>query len=85
MSAVRAYDEVIDFIAAANPGKVIAFRPSEATKQRVSDLIYRKKTVGLSPEEKAELDHYMWLEHVMRTAKIRARRLLKQWRSCGTR
>ncbi len=78
MIALKAYDEVIDFIAAANPGKVIAFRPSEATKQRVSDLIYREKTVGLSPEEKAELDHYMWLEHVMRMAKIRARRLLKQ-------
>lgn len=78
MNAVRAYDEVIEFIAAANPGKVIAFRPSDATKQRVSDLIHREKTDGLSPEEKAELDHYMWLEHVMRMAKIRARRLLKQ-------
>jgi len=78
MSSLRAYDEVIDFIATVNPGKVIAFRPSEATKQRVSDLIHREKTVGLSPDEKAELDHYMWLEHVMRIAKIRARRLLKQ-------
>ncbi len=79
MRALKAYDEVIDFIAAANPGKVIAFRPSEATKRRVSELIHREKTIGLSPEEKAELDHYMWLEHVMRMAKIRARRLLQQW------
>lgn len=78
MSALRAYDEVIEFIAEANPGKVLAFRPSEAAKQRVSDLIYREKTTGLNEEEKAELDHYMWLEHVMRMAKIHARKLMKQ-------
>jgi hypothetical protein len=77
MSAQKVYEEVIDFIATTNPGKVLAFRPSEATKQRVSDLIYREKTTGLSPEEKSELDHYMQLEHVMRMAKIRARKLLK--------
>jgi hypothetical protein len=77
MSALKAYDEVIDFIAATNPSKVLAFRPSEATRQRVADLIDREKTTGLSPEEKAELDHYMWLEHVMRMAKIRARQLLQ--------
>ena len=76
MNALRAYDEVIDFIAEANPGKVLAFRPSENTKERVSDLIYREKTDGLSDEEKAELDHFMWLEHVMRMAKIRARKLM---------
>ena len=76
MSALKAYDEVIDFIATINPDKVLAFRPSEATTQHVSELIYREKTTGLSPEEKAELDHYMLLEHVMRMAKIRARQLL---------
>ena len=37
MSALKASDEVIDFIAATNPDKVLAFRPSEATTQRVSD------------------------------------------------
>lgn len=76
MNALRAYDEVIDFIAEANPGKVLSFRPSETTKERVSDLIFREKTTGLSDEDKAELDHYMWLEHVMRMAKIRARKLM---------
>jgi hypothetical protein len=77
MSALRAYDEVIEFIAETNPGKVLAFRPSEAAKQRVSDLIEREKNTGLDAEEKAELDHHMWLEHVMRMAKIRARKLMK--------
>jgi hypothetical protein len=77
MSTLKAYDEVIDFIAATNPSKVLAFRPSEATRQRVADLIDREKTTELVPEEKTELDHYMWLEHVMRMAKIRARKMLQ--------
>jgi hypothetical protein len=77
MSALKAYDELIDFIAATNPDKVLAFRPLEATMQRVSELIDREKTTGLAAEDKAELDHYMWLEHVMRMAKIRARQLLQ--------
>ena len=59
MSALKVYDEVIDFIAAINPDKVLAFRPSEATTQRVSELICREKTIGLAAEEKAELDHPM--------------------------
>ncbi len=76
MNPLRAYDEVIDFIAEANPRKVLAFHPSEATQERVSDLVYRQKTTGLSDEEKAELDHYVCLEHVMRMAKARAHQLL---------
>jgi hypothetical protein len=77
MRILKAYDEVIDFIAATNPSKVLACRPSEATRQRVADLIDREKTTGLAPQEKTELDHYRWLEHVMRMAKIRARKMLQ--------
>ncbi|MGH8067622.1 MAG: hypothetical protein ACRERE_20810 [Candidatus Entotheonellia bacterium] len=61
MSALKAYDEVIDFIAATNPDRVLAFRPSGTTTQRVSDLTYLERTMGLSSEKKAKLDHYMWL------------------------
>jgi hypothetical protein len=70
----RAYEEIVDFIAAgASPRDVVAFHPSETTKARVADLIHREKTTGLSPDETAELDHYLQLEHVMRLAKARAR------------
>ena len=58
MNALRAYDEVIEFIAEANPKKVLTFHPSEATQERVTDLVYREKTTGLSAEEKTELDRY---------------------------
>jgi len=70
---LRAYEEIVDFIAeGTSPGKVVAFRPSETTKARVEELIYREKTTGLSPDETAELNHYLQLEHLMRLAKVRA-------------
>ena len=56
--------------------RVVAFCPSATTKERLADLIYREKTEGLSPEETAELNHYMQLEHLMRLAKARARKRL---------
>jgi hypothetical protein len=39
-------------------------------------LIEREKEHGLSEDEKAELDHFMELEHILRMAKAKARRIL---------
>jgi hypothetical protein len=69
---MRAYEEIVDFIAAASPGQVVAFRPSEEARQRVADLVTREKNEGLTPDEASELDHYLHLEHLMRLAKARA-------------
>lgn len=77
MRLLRAYEEIIDFIAAGpSSGQVVAFLPSEATRQRACDLVRREKNEGISAEETAELDHYLHLEHVMRLAKARARQHL---------
>ncbi|OLE65294.1 MAG: hypothetical protein AUI36_08325 [Cyanobacteria bacterium 13_1_40CM_2_61_4] len=74
MAMTRAYEEIIDFIAAGTtPSGVVTFQPSEEAKARVADLIHREKTAGLSPEETTELNHYLQLEHLMRLAKARAR------------
>lgn len=55
MSTLRAYEEVIEFIAAGtSPSRVISFQLSTAVKERVADLIHREKTSDISPEEKAE-------------------------------
>jgi len=70
----RAYEEIIDFIAAGTtPKRVIAFQPSEEVRARVADLIHREKTNGLTSEESSELNQYLQLEHLMRLAKARAR------------
>ena len=77
VSPPRVYEEVIEFIAAGtSPSSVVAFQPSAEAKERVADLIHREKTSGLPPDEKAELDHYMQIEHLMRLAKARARKYL---------
>jgi hypothetical protein len=77
MSTNRAYEEVIDFLAAGtSPANIVAFRPSEEAKRRVARLIELDKSDSLTPEEKSELEHYVQLEHLMRLAKARARRRL---------
>jgi hypothetical protein len=79
MRTAKAYEEIIEFIAAGtSPSNLVAFRPSEEARERVLHLIQQEKAEGLSSEEKSELEHYMQLEHLMRLAKARARQHLKQ-------
>lgn len=54
------------------PEQVLALRPSEAMQARVSELLRRSKTEGLSRAEESELDRYLYLEHLVRLAKARA-------------
>ena len=69
-----AYDEFVDFLAGGmTPQGLIDFRPSEAARSKVADLVHRQKTAGLSAEETAELSCYLQIEHIVRLAKSRAR------------
>lgn len=78
-----AYDELVDFIAGGtSPSSVVKFQASQATRARVADLIHREKSVGLSPDERSELDSYLQLEHVLRLAKARARTRLSDDELC---
>ena len=73
----KAYDELVDFIAAGStPASLLHFQPSAETKARVHELLRKEKDAGLLPEERTELDDYLKLEHLMRLAKARARGLL---------
>ena len=77
MNTEKAYDEVVDFIAAGTtPQNVIAFRPSEESQARVNDLLEREKSGVATTAERTELDHYLQIEHLMRLAKARARDFL---------
>ncbi len=73
---MRPYEEIVEFIASLSPREVIGFKPSEEARHRVWDLIERQKATPLDPDERAELDHYLEVEHFMRLAKARARQLL---------
>lgn len=80
MSAISpAYLEIIDFIAAGTtPEAVVTFRPSPEAELRLSELLERERDGELSPEEKAELDHFEELEHILRMAKAKARLILSR-------
>ncbi len=79
MNTAKAYEEVVDFIASGTtPVSIINFQPSKKAKYRVSELIQREKTSGLTQDEKSELDHYIQLEHLMRLAKSRARKYINE-------
>lgn len=70
----RAYEEIVDFIAAGASSTAVAnFTPSAEARRRVADLVAREKEGTLTPDERAELDHSLQLEHIMRLAKARAR------------
>ena len=77
-AASPAYFEIIDFIAGTTPEAVVQFRPSPEAEKRVSELIERERAAGLAPDEQAELNHYMELEHILRMAKARARQILSR-------
>lgn len=77
MALVRAYDEIVDFIAAgSSPQTVSEFHPSDEVKVRVLDLLTRASSEALTADEASELEHYVQLEHLMRLAKARALRHL---------
>jgi hypothetical protein len=76
-TASPAYLEMIDFIAAGTtPETVVHFRPSPEAQGRVVELIEREKEHALTIDEKAELEHFMELEHILRMAKAKARLIL---------
>ena len=56
---MRPYEELVQFIASLSPRDVIDFKPSEAARARVWDLIERQKDSPLAADEKARLDE-LW-------------------------
>jgi hypothetical protein len=70
---IRAYEEIVDFIAAGStPDEVARFQVSQTTRSDLGRLVAKEKASGLTPDEASELEHYLHLEHLMRLAKTRA-------------
>ena len=69
MAVVRAnaYDEVLDFLTSEpTPEQIIAFRPSQATHERIHLLLEANRNGTLTTEEQAELDEFEQIENLMR-------------------
>ncbi len=70
---MKAYSEFVDYIVTGlSPAQVLAFRPSEETRERVRYLLSAEKNGEITTEEEAELDDFEQFEHLMRMAKARA-------------
>lgn len=60
------YRYVLDFLATRpTPEQVAAFGPTSEMNDRLKMLVERESSVELTPAEKAELDEYERLEHLM--------------------
>ena len=55
-----------------SPQEILALQPSAALQARLDELLEKNQTAGLTPAESAEWEHYAYLEHLVRLAKLRA-------------
>jgi hypothetical protein len=70
--------EVLEFLAKLpTPEEVLAIRASAVLQERVSELLEKNRTGGLSPAEEEEWQRYQYVEHLVQLAKARAALKLK--------
>ena len=66
-------NDVLETLASLpSPDEVIALRPSATLQTRIETLLEKNRSDGLSVEERKEWEHYEYIEHLIRMAKIRA-------------
>jgi hypothetical protein len=60
------FDEITDFLVSRPTEKeIIAFKPSEALDQRLHELLDKNSSNGLSPDERAELNSFLHMSHLL--------------------
>ncbi|MCL4247185.1 MAG: hypothetical protein KJ065_03420 [Anaerolineae bacterium] len=70
-------DEILEFLAQGpSPQAIVDFKPSEALEQRLEYLLDRNRRDVISPEEQAELDEFLRMNHFMTMLQIRTRKKL---------
>jgi hypothetical protein len=73
----RVFDEVIDFITSIpQPQEILNYKPSKFTQNRLDNLLEKKRNDQLSEDEIHELEQFVMTEHIMRIAKIKAKKSL---------
>jgi hypothetical protein len=74
----KTYEEFIDFIAqGTTPESVTKFQFSEATKERIEDLVYLAKSGELTLEDKKELDELLFVDHLITMIKAKAHQYIQ--------
>ena len=67
-------DEITDFLL-MNPSleQIIAYKPSEVLDNRLHELLDKNASVGLTPDERSELDRFLEINHLLIILKAKAR------------
>lgn len=79
MVAQRPVDSIIQFLTSfPTPEEVLEFRISPESQNRLTELLYENSARQLTDEEKQELDYFKIVEHMMRSARFNAKKLLKK-------
>ena len=69
----RVYRYILEFLASnPTPEELAAFRPTPEMQQRLLTLLERERTGQLTDMERAELDEYERIEHIMVLFKAQA-------------
>ena len=72
-SGFSSTSDVLEFLAGLpSPEQILAFRPSPLLRDRVSALLDKNRTTGLTANEEEEWQRYQYLEHLVRLAKAKA-------------
>ena len=72
-SGFSSTSDVLEFLASLpSPEEILAFRPAPLLRERVSELLEKNRTTGLSAAEEDEWRRYEYLEHLVRIAKAKA-------------
>lgn len=72
IETVSVFDELAQFLANLAPSKVMGFRTSKKSQDRVNFLLEKNGTVGLTSEESKEMEKHMLIEHIVQLAKAKA-------------
>jgi hypothetical protein len=72
-----AVEDFVEFLAKLAPRKVLEYKASSQSQERLFTLLEKSKNAALTKKEMEEMDYYMMIEHVVRLAKARALQKLK--------
>jgi hypothetical protein len=68
------FDVITDFLATEpTADQIIAYRLPQALEQRALDLLERNRQNVLTPEERAEMDEFLRINHLINMLKYKVR------------
>lgn len=71
------FDEILDFLASSPTAEqIVNYQPPIVLQQRLSELLDKNRSGGLSEAEQSELDEFLRMNRFMSRLKLKARKRL---------